>query len=1085
MLKFALNLTLGLSLVAQAYGQSQSYNGWPSHDQTVDLRDGFVTPPRGYGNVPFYWWDGDSLDMDRLNDQLRILADAPIDGLSVSYIHTHPAVDTEINANGYGSFGRTDAGRPEVFSDQWWTIWNDFSAQCAAVGIGLGLDDYVIGWQGNGMYVDEVLSAEDFRNYQGRLVIQPDGIVGTQPSPELHPEYGRRLIDVYFNRFEERLDEQGRRGMNYFFQDELHYPLNIHSWCEDMPQQFLQRKGYDIVPLLPMLFRTDIDDEVARVRLDYADVLTQLAEERYFRPIFEWHEQRGLIYGCDNDGRGLNPLAYLDYFRMTSWFTAPGNDAPARGSSFRQTKVSSSVAHAYQRPRTWLEAFHSMGWDSNGKWLTRQLDHHLIAGGNLLCMHGLYYSTHGGWWEWAPPCFHFRMPYWPHMKQWLRYAERMCYILSQGQHVCDVAVLYPTEELQAYPGTSPEPTFQVADLLSNSGIDYDFIDFRSLQEARVLSDCFDVSGEQYQVLLLPQCKMLHKETQQKINQLKESGVLVITDVKDIISFISSRITRDFRTSGGKGKVLHRRISSLDVYMVMDVSEGDTVYFRSTGKAERWNAYDGSFIVQPLIAQSAQESSLIWDGAEGESRLFVFSPGVPEFEVPTNQRNFVADEILLDGEWSVTIVPTMNNRWGDFRLPANNEMIGVEIRDMQSWFIPGSGKISRCPVAPDSLPLQQIGYAPFLTQTSLQDHISQPYCYSWQFGVQDAPGDQGYHGLKGKVDNRFIILDQGGDREFSTQMLAPRNGQYHTVIEGIHPDTILVDGLPFAGCLSAGWHHLQLVYRATKAASYKLEQMHSYTVDKRDRSAVLFYPDEFQDIPAVDPYGKTITMKWNGTNYLPYNVVGGQRGVWAYQMQTAPGCSELNLKVAGQILRVWIDGELLPHSSVSSLAGRTQIKIPGDCTHVRTVTMVALPDSDKPGTAFFIEPIRLKCGVGLMPTGDWTQFGAMKFYSGGVNYAHDVSFAHQPAKAILQLEEVDATCQVRVNGNDLGVLFMPPYEIDISDYLQVGNNQIEILVYSSLSNHYQSIPSPYRGTPRAGIMGTVKIKTYQSAQVLIR
>ena len=77
-------------------------------------------------------------------------------------------------------------------------------------------------------------------------------------------------------------------------------------------------------------------------------------------------------------------------------------------------------------------------------------------GGNLLCMHGLYYSTHGTWWEWAPPCFHFRMPYWPHMKQWLKRAERMCYLLSQGHHVCDVAILYPTETMQAYPDTKDE-----------------------------------------------------------------------------------------------------------------------------------------------------------------------------------------------------------------------------------------------------------------------------------------------------------------------------------------------------------------------------------------------------------------------------------------------------------------------------------------------------------------------------------------------------------------------------------------------------------------------------------------------------
>ena len=49
-----------------------------------------------------------------------------------------------------------------------------------------------------------------------------------------------------------------------------------------------------------------------------------LSEERYYQPIYEWHAKRGLIYGCDNLGRGRNPLSYVDYFRAISWFTAPG-----------------------------------------------------------------------------------------------------------------------------------------------------------------------------------------------------------------------------------------------------------------------------------------------------------------------------------------------------------------------------------------------------------------------------------------------------------------------------------------------------------------------------------------------------------------------------------------------------------------------------------------------------------------------------------------------------------------------------------------------------------------------------------------
>lgn len=93
-----------------------------------------------YGNVPFYWWNGDTLKYERLVEQLELLGDASTDGLSVSYIHTHPQVDVSLNALGYGGFGKADAGVPGFYTYEWWQLWNRFSAQCAKRNMGIGVD---------------------------------------------------------------------------------------------------------------------------------------------------------------------------------------------------------------------------------------------------------------------------------------------------------------------------------------------------------------------------------------------------------------------------------------------------------------------------------------------------------------------------------------------------------------------------------------------------------------------------------------------------------------------------------------------------------------------------------------------------------------------------------------------------------------------------------------------------------------------------------------------------------------------------------------------------------------------------------
>ncbi len=1126
-----------------AYAQqitSQYHKGWPSRTGEIDIRKGFADPPKGYGNVPFYWWTGDPLDLDRLTEQLDILADASTDGLNVSYNHTHAAVDTAINAQGHGPCGRVSGGEPRVLSPEWRKIWNEFSKRCAARGIGLGMDDYVIGWPKNGEIVDSIRFGPGFVDYPGHLEKKiilktdrlsasemedlgslrivslretPDNLgfeaIYTTPAPELHPDFGRRMVEDYFQPFEDNMDAEAREGMNYFFQDELMYYLDIRSWCERMDSIFFARKGYDPLPHLDALFATkdsEVNEEAARFRLDYAEVLTQLAEERYFKPVFDWNAERGLIYGCDPEGRGLRPLQYLDYFRAISWFTAPGNDAPSRGSSFRQTKVSSSIAHLYERPRTWLEAFHSMGWDANGGVLTRQLDHHLIAGGNLLCMHGLYYSTHGGWWEWAPPCFHFRMPYWPHMKYWLKYAERMSFVLSQGVHVCDIAVLYPTETMQAYPEAKADLTFNVAMALSEHGLDYDFIDFQSLQKAVVNKKALEVADERYQVLILAGTRAMHQETLAKVREFIRAGGIVLTvdsampgieasarfqaDQTDaLVRDIRSRITPDFITSSGRGKVLHRRVGKQDVYMVMDVVSGEDMTFRAKGKVERWDAMHGTITPIDIVNSREGCTTVKYDGPTGNSMLLVFSRGIPQTSEKITDMSVFAQrrEVNLQGEWDIEVIPTMDNRWGDFRLPASEGCIGVEARAFHCY-----------PTGMGSSSVEAVyGYAPYMRtvilppETDLDEmleHIgpdapnwTTPYYFSWQYGVFNSPGSQGWHGLKSKVDDRFLILDQGGHQLFAADLDVPADGRYTLFKRGITPWRILIDGQAVSGdsvSLTKGPHSLVLAYKDTRKTAYSLKGMVSRTVDPRDRSMVMLYPEGTPLPEEHGMYDPIVASRWYGTPFVPFVC---RKGAGMARFETAPGTVSMAFETAGPIHEILVDGTAVPfrqtgegvaadgHPVLRYLADRLPEK-----TGVATVTVTHEAVPDHPGAAFFTEPVKLGCRGGRLAAGDWTGAGALRFFSGGIRYGKDIRIRDKGRRVLLDLGEVDATCEVSVNGKRVDVLLASPYRLDISRYVRRGRNRIEVLVYSSLSNHYQTIPSPYQGTPHAGLIGPVKL-----------
>ena len=202
------------------------------------------------------------------------------------------------------------------------------------------------------------------------------------------------------------------------------------------------------MPELPALFK-DIGPRTPKVRLDYSDVMVALTEEGFFKPVFDWHQQRGMTMGCDHGGRGRDVVEFGDYFRTQRWNQGPGADQPGLGKDLIKAKVASSIAHLYQRPRVWLEGFYGSGWGTTSAGVVDATFANFVMGYNLLSFHGMYYSTHGGWWEWAPPDNTFRMPYWKHLRGFMDCVQRLSYLLSQGHHRCDVAILYPVAPMEA------------------------------------------------------------------------------------------------------------------------------------------------------------------------------------------------------------------------------------------------------------------------------------------------------------------------------------------------------------------------------------------------------------------------------------------------------------------------------------------------------------------------------------------------------------------------------------------------------------------------------------------------------------
>ena len=571
------------------------------------------------------------------------------------------------------------------------------------------------------------------------------------------------------------------------------------TWSPAYPDQFARHTGYRIEDVIAALW-DDLPSlpggaEPARVRADYQRVRAALAEDAFFKPLHAWHERHGLTVGVDQQSpsRAGEPLGctrqYADYARTHRWFSAPGSDHHG------EAKIHSSLAHHYDRPRTWIESFHSSGWGGTLEETFDWLVPWLLAGATLYNPHAVYYSTRGGWWEWAPPSTCWRQPYWPHYKQFADTVSRLCWLLTRGEHVCDVGVLYPSATVQA--GTLVKGALPAGErahrayldvvgrmvwydakpgVLNRAHRDFDVLDDDTVASADVRAGALHTGGESYRAVVLPACAVLEGPTARTLAEFcRAGGLLVVVGDRptlatgqdgddavralrgllddgsavavDDVDELPAVLERLGRTVDSGGPVLHRRVGPLNVLVVPAAPEGtataqpmlrkganwfagprehgydfDAARFReeavvsvppSAAAVEQWDPLAGT--ARPAVTRRVGDrldvtvtfdqvpaAVLVWkDPATGDGETGTRGAGATGAEPrgaartgatqtgatqtgaaytgatqkgadhSTGDRPAVDPGVDLDAGWTVSVAPTLDNRYGDLALPASD------------------------------------------------------------------------------------------------------------------------------------------------------------------------------------------------------------------------------------------------------------------------------------------------------------------------------------------------------------------------------------------------------------------------------
>ena len=1053
----------------------------------------------------------------------------------------------------------------------------------------------------------------------------------------LNPDVGKRWTDVILGQYERNLPGLLGDVVQAFGPDEMQLLNGTTIYSPDVMSRLAVALGEDPRPLLVGMF-LDIGPQTERIRANYHESVVSLLDERFYQAPTRWLHDRGMLH-VSLSQLNTDAIAHVfhhgDFFRYLRSFDAPGNEDPlATGPGERRlfrTKISSSVAHLYERQRVVLLAHYASGWghtfEENVGWTNEAY----AKGLNLYSRHLASYSLLGGWYEYVPPHDHFYHPTWRYWRTFADYIRRLSYVMSQGVHRPDVAILYPLTTMHAHWRAIVEETlpdedgeqrvsfeagaaqrvfepmaFEVSKALEDlsgalyhEGIDFDFVDDPSFDRADVHGDVLRIGDLEFRCVVLPPMTTIRRATMEKIAAFHRTGgtvvafgrlpiasveagrgdpglvalvdevfgaeghgVLVEGDTAGVAEAVSHGIVRDVIASEPMIFHTHQHLDDCDVYLVFNASDDArdvTVDLRVEGSPWIWDCFTGEIhpahrvnsrggrtqlrlemgpsqavvvVVgrpdgRPTVLDDdlADVTEVVADTNEVQVMGFADSGGTKHAVVDPGlelegQADQPPDPIDLPGPFSFRLEPTMDNRWGDFRYPASNLLIGPEARRFRyREETEGSGVSlgwNRADLDDSGWEEVTYSYGPYwwkLGPFGIDDEPAglldralrgdrdldwQRYSFSKQFGTEQQIEYGGFlswfRHLLGVSDN-FVVLDEDAAsvmehdhlHYLSTTVVVPADGSY-TLRVGRTADQPELSGFPqdawrpyrvSAG--TRGWVNGNEVLAvtegdATDASVEVVLRSGSNRVLLRlihpagshlSSYAVLLDGEPEETDPRIP------LLRWFRRGAGPTLDIEPERAehVGWYRFVAPPGTRQLSFEAKARRVEAWLDGKPVPVRENGITLSQPAL---GPST-------VALRIEQEPGTyagAVFDEPVVFDCIEGEAPLGDWSLHGLATF-SGIGAYATEATLEqeHLSCKVLLELGQVKTVADVSVNGRPAGVRLGRPYVFDITDLVQEGPNRIEIKVANTLANHMSTYPTRwvFEGQTVSGVLGPVRLR----------
>ncbi|NGM61218.1 hypothetical protein G5B30_04710 [Sphingobacterium sp. SGG-5] len=436
--------------------------------------------------------------------------------------------------------------------------------------------------------------------------------------------YNKAAVQRYLDRMSDAITTSiGPMGDHFrsIFVDSME--LRGSNWCDDMAEQFLQRRGYSLEPYLPfILFKLSqrnthtgtqslesalalspqAQEEINRVRYDFETTRLELFHERFFLTFLEWCKQHNVKSRVQAYGREYYPLEsamLVDIPDCETWIRRDvGADLPEgtfkTGRAYRPVNkfVSSAARLTGKRVVSCEEVTNTdLVFNETLEKIKIVGDQSILSGVTHSILHGFNYSppevSFPGWIRYGT-YFSERNTWWPYLKNWIDYKARLSAVFQASDMQSDIAIMFPFADMWSDVGLQYQQVPQIVypayanniwEAIHQNGNGCDYISENILKKCSFSAGRLHYNGRDYKTLLMAELESIDPETPELLRKFAAVGGQVI--------FIGKEPSKTFGRAGAQAndQKVYREIRTLK----NDFPHNVTYYAAPQGKIIDWYA----------------------------------------------------------------------------------------------------------------------------------------------------------------------------------------------------------------------------------------------------------------------------------------------------------------------------------------------------------------------------------------------------------------------------------------------------------------------------------------------------------------